>query len=87
MIKMAGKGKGWHGDSRGHALARKGINTSQAKGTVPKKIKNNKGYCVKCKQKVEIEKPKIITMKNKKSAIKGKCPNCDTKIFRIRGDS
>ncbi|MCK4545422.1 hypothetical protein KAU43_07775 [candidate division WOR-3 bacterium] len=84
---------GWKGESRRHSLSKKGIKTSQAKGNVqkkggikvPNKIESNKGYCVKCKQKVEIEKPKIITMKNKKSAIKGKCPNCDTKVFRIRG--
>lgn len=83
----------WKGESRRHSLSKKGIKTAQAKGIVqkkggikvPKKIEYNKGYCVKCKQKVEIENPKIITMKNKKSAIKGKCPNCDTKVFRIRG--
>lgn len=88
---------GWKGDSRGHALARKGIKTAKSNGCakgkvekkggikVPNKIEHKKGYCVKCKQKVEIEDAKIITMKNKKSAIQGKCPKCDTKVFRIRG--
>lgn len=32
---MAGKGRGWHGDSRLHSLARKGISTAQGcKGTI-----------------------------------------------------
>lgn len=28
---MAGKGRGWHGDSREHGLARKGIKTANGK--------------------------------------------------------
>ena len=35
-------------------------------------------YCVKCKKKVEIKNPKQITMKNKRKATKGECPNCGT---------
>ena len=42
-------------------------------------------YCVKCKKKVEIKNPKQITMKNKRKATKGECPNCGTKVFRIGG--
>ena len=90
---------GWKGESRRHSLSRKGIKTAKSSGCakgnvqktggnkIPDKIKSKKGYCVKCKQKVEIEDAKIITMKNKKSAIKGKCPKCYTKVFRIiKGD-
>ena len=42
-------------------------------------------YCVKDKQKVEIQNPKQITMKNGKSAIQGTCPKCGNKVFRIGG--
>ena len=40
-------------------------------------------YCFKCKTKREIEDPKTIIMKNKRSAIQGVCPVCRTKIFRM----
>ena len=40
-------------------------------------------YCVKCKKKVEVQNPKQITMKNKRSATKGVCPKCGTAVFRI----
>jgi DNA-directed RNA polymerase subunit RPC12/RpoP len=40
-------------------------------------------YCVKCKKKVEVQNAKKITMKNKRPAVQGVCPNCGTKVFRI----
>ncbi|MBU4345749.1 MAG: hypothetical protein KKH29_00295 [Candidatus Omnitrophica bacterium] len=43
------------------------------------------GYCVKCKAKKEIKDTKEIIMKNDRKAIKGKCPDCDTGMFRILG--
>jgi DNA-directed RNA polymerase subunit RPC12/RpoP len=42
-------------------------------------------YCVKCKKKVEIKNAQRVTLKNKKPATKGECPNCGTKVFRIGG--
>jgi Zn finger protein HypA/HybF involved in hydrogenase expression len=41
------------------------------------------GYCVKCKSKKEIKDGKEVTLKNKRKAIKGKCPDCGTGMFRI----
>ena len=41
------------------------------------------GYCLKCKQKVEIKNPQQITMKNGKPATTGECPTCGTKIYKI----
>jgi transposase-like protein len=41
------------------------------------------GYCMKCKSKKEMSNPEHITMKNGKSATKGVCPSCGTKMFRI----
>jgi Zn finger protein HypA/HybF involved in hydrogenase expression len=45
-----------------------------------------KGYCVKCKAKREIKDAKVVTMKNKRKAMKGKCPTCGTGMFRIMGN-
>lgn len=41
------------------------------------------GYCVKERKKVEIKEPEQITMKNGRPAIRGTCPDCGTKIFKI----
>jgi len=41
------------------------------------------GYCVKCHAKREIDNPKTIILKNKRTAIQGVCPVCGTKTFRI----
>jgi len=41
------------------------------------------GYCVKCRTKREMKNPKSITMKNGRPAIKGTCPTCKIKMFRI----
>ncbi|MCD6590725.1 MAG: hypothetical protein J7K72_02005 [Candidatus Aenigmarchaeota archaeon] len=42
-------------------------------------------YCVKCRKKVEIKNPQNVTLKNGKKAVKGVCPNCGTKVFKIGG--
>ena len=44
-----------------------------------------KAYCVKCRKKVEMKNAKKIKMKNGKPAMKGVCPKCGTKVFRIGG--
>ncbi len=41
-------------------------------------------YCVKCKAKKEMKEPQKVTMKNGRSALKGKCPDCGTSLFRIQ---
>jgi len=55
--------------------------------TIPKQKKEPKiiAYCVKCRKKVTVKNPKDYTMKNKRAAIKGICPVCKTKVFRIIG--
>ncbi len=40
-------------------------------------------YCVKCKAKKEMKDAQKVTMKNGRSAMKGKCPDCGTTLFRI----
>ena len=43
------------------------------------------GRCMKCKKQVKIKDPTEIVMKNKMKAVKGTCPKCGTKVFRIVG--
>mgnify|MGYP001615886439 FL=1 len=40
-------------------------------------------YCVKCKGKKEIKDPQQVKMKNGRSAMKGRCPDCGTGLYRI----
>jgi len=42
-------------------------------------------YCVKCKSKVGAKDPKEYIMKNNRIALRGICPVCSTKVFRIVG--
>ncbi len=44
-----------------------------------------KGRCMKCKAEVEIKDGKEVVMKNGMKAMKGVCPKCGTKVFRILG--
>jgi len=41
------------------------------------------GYCVKCREKKEMSNEERVTMKNGRPAVKGTCPSCGTKMFRI----
>jgi len=46
-------------------------------------------YCVKCREKREMQDAKEVMMKgkggSKRKALKGTCPVCGTKMFRILG--
>lgn len=44
-----------------------------------------KGYCVKCKSIKEMKDEEKVTMKNGRAAVKGKCPDCGTGMYRIVG--
>lgn len=41
--------------------------------------------CMKCKTQVQVKDAQDTVMKNGMKAVKGKCPNCGTKVFRILG--
>ncbi|MCM8778634.1 MAG: DUF5679 domain-containing protein [Candidatus Omnitrophica bacterium] len=41
-------------------------------------------YCVKCKAKKEMKDAQKVTLKNGRNALKGKCPDCGTSLFRIQ---
>lgn len=45
----------------------------------------SEAYCVKCKGKKEVQDPEQVTMKNGRKALKGTCPDCGTKMFKIGG--
>lgn len=40
-------------------------------------------YCVKCRAKKEDPNAQAVTMKNGKPAMKGKCPDCGTGMYKI----
>lgn len=44
-------------------------------------------YCVKCKGKKEMKDPQKVKMKNGRSAMKGRCPDCGTGLYRILATS
>ncbi len=41
------------------------------------------GYCMKCKEKREIEGAEQVEMKNGRPAMKGTCGTCGTGMFKI----
>lgn len=40
-------------------------------------------YCVKCRKKVEMSNPQLVSFPNGRKAYKGTCPYCGTKIYRF----
>lgn len=43
------------------------------------------GYCVKCREKREMEDATEVDMKGGRRAMSGKCSVCGTKMFKILG--
>jgi len=62
----------------------KGGETKMAKVEKPTQAAYQ-GYCLKCKAKKDMGKAQVVTMKNKRKAVKGVCPDCGTKMFKILG--
>jgi hypothetical protein len=48
--------------------------------------KTMQAYCVKCREKRDMEQEKEVTMKNGRNAVEGVCPVCGTKLFRMVGN-
>ncbi|MBU4473026.1 MAG: DUF5679 domain-containing protein [Candidatus Omnitrophica bacterium] len=44
-----------------------------------------KGYCMKCKASKEMKDEQRVTMKNGRQAMKGKCSDCGTGMYKILG--
>jgi len=45
------------------------------------------GYCVKCKEKRMMSEAEEVKMKNGRPAMKGKCPECGTGMYKIMPSS
>ena len=43
----------------------------------------HEAYCFKCRKKVAVKNHEHVTLKNTKPAIRGVCPSCGTRVFRI----
>lgn len=41
------------------------------------------GRCMRCKTTKQMKDPELVTMKNGLKAVRGICPDCGTKMFRI----
>lgn len=46
-------------------------------------VYNNYLYCVRCRSKKLVEKAEKIMMNNGKPALKAKCPDCNTGMYKI----
>jgi RNase P subunit RPR2 len=46
-------------------------------------MENVEGYCVKCKAKRIMTEATEVTMKNGRPAVKGKCSECGTGMYKI----
>jgi hypothetical protein len=46
-----------------------------------------KGYCVKCREMVDMTGCEEAVMKNKKKAWKGSCTQCGKTLFKIKAES
>lgn len=51
----------------------------------PLKTMAVEAYCVKCKAKRNMKDAAEVTMANGRKAMKGKCPECGTGMFKILG--
>jgi len=40
------------------------------------------GYCMKCRKKVDMKSPKVVT-KGKRKMTRGVCPKCGTTVVRF----
>ncbi len=40
-------------------------------------------YCFKCKTKKIVKNPEIVTMKTGMNSVRGTCPDCDGKLYKI----
>ena len=46
-----------------------------------------KAYCVKCREMVDMKQPEDFEMSNGKKALKGKCSECGSTLFKIKPSS
>jgi hypothetical protein len=46
-------------------------------------LKNIVMYCVKCRHKVNVNNPNVVTTKSKRKALKGNCPHCNTVTYKF----
>ena len=48
-----------------------------------KREANMQAYCLKCRQKRDMNNPQQVSLKNGRPATQGSCPVCGTKMYRI----
>ena len=45
-----------------------------------------KTYCFKCRRKVEMKNPELVTLRNGKTMVRGGCSACGTKVLKVPND-
>jgi len=40
-------------------------------------------FCVRCRKKVVVQNPEIVTLKNGRKAVRGRCPYCGGVVYRF----
>jgi|HubBroStandDraft_6_1064221.scaffolds.fasta_scaffold76440_3 hypothetical protein len=43
----------------------------------------HKGFCLRCQQNRDLPDAEIVTLRNGRTALKGRCPLCFTSIFKL----
>ena len=51
------------------------------------KRENVKGYCVACRETVDMHNLEEVEMRNKKKAWKGTCSECGKPLYKIKAES
>lgn len=44
-----------------------------------------RGYCFKCRRKVKMKNPELVTLRSGQTMTKGTCPDCGIKVLRCDG--
>jgi hypothetical protein len=57
--------------------------TPKSKTSKSETTSNEKGYCVKCKEKRTMKDTKKVQTKNGRNALSGVCENCGTKMMKF----
>jgi len=60
-----------------------GVGLARARTETAAQGGSMEAYCLKCREKREMQDPQEVTMKNGKPATSGTCPVCGTKMYKI----
>lgn len=80
--KMPDLGTGARESSRREGRAQ-ATSTAQSPPLARKKQEQVQAHCIRCKVSRQMRDPSVVTLKNGRKAVQGKCPVCGSKMFRL----